>query len=83
MSKDRVLQRVISGISNANIRFEDLCQLLMGLGFEMRVRGSYHVFRKSGVEDKINLQREGTDAKPYQVRQVRAVILKYHLGEAS
>lgn len=81
MSKDRVLQRVISGVSDANIRFEDLCQLLMGLGFEMRVRGSHHVFRKSGVEDKINLQREGSDAKPYQVRQVRAVILKYHLGE--
>ena len=81
MSKDRVLQRVISGVSDANIRFEDLCQLLMGLGFEMRVRGSHHIFRKSGVEEKINLQREGSDAKPYQARQVRAVILKYHLGE--
>lgn len=81
MSKDKVLQRVLSGTSDANIRFEDLCQLLMKLGFEMRVRGSHHIFRKSGVEEKINLQREGSDAKPYQVRQVRTVILKYHLGE--
>jgi hypothetical protein len=29
----------------------------------------------------VNLQREGNEAKPYQVRQVRGVVLKYHLGE--
>ena len=46
----------------------------------MRVRGSHHIFRKAGVEEKINLQREGSEAKPYQVRQGRAVILKYRLG---
>jgi len=32
------------------------------------------------VEEKINLQREGNKAKPYQVKQVRAVILKYKFG---
>jgi predicted RNA binding protein YcfA (HicA-like mRNA interferase family) len=83
MSKNKVLRRVLSGTSDANIRFEALCQLLKGLGFEMRVRGSHHIFRKSRVEEKINLQREGSNAKPYQVRQVRAVLLKYHLGEES
>ena len=40
----------------------------------------YLIFRKAGVEEKINLQREGSEAKPYQVRQVRVVILKYRLG---
>lgn len=83
MSKDKVLRRVLSGTSDASIRFDDLCQLLKGLGFEMRVRGSHHIFRKAGVEEKINLQHEGSNAKPYQVRQVRAVLLKYHLGEES
>ena len=39
------------------------------------------MFRKSGVEERINLQRDGNSAKPYQVKQVRAVILKYKLGE--
>ena len=29
----------------------------------------------------INLQREHNNAKPYQVRQVRQLILKYRLGE--
>ena len=80
MSRDKVLERVLSRTSDANIRFDDLCLLLRNLGFEMRVRGSHHIFRKAGVEEKINLQREGSEAKPYQVRQVRAVILKYRLG---
>lgn len=77
---DKVLERVLSRTSDANIRFDDLCHLLSSLGFEMCVRGSHHIFRKAGVEEKINLQREGSEAKPYQVRQVRAVILKYRLG---
>lgn len=38
------------------------------------------MFRKEGVIEKINLQREGNKAKVYQVRQVRAVLLKYKLG---
>lgn len=80
MSRGKVLERVLSRTSDANIRFDDLCHLLSSIGFEMRVRGSHHIFRKAGVEEKINLQREGSEAKPYQVRQVRAVILKYRLG---
>ncbi len=31
--------------------------------------------------EKPNLQRDGSQAKPYQVRQIRRLILKYHLGE--
>lgn len=49
-------------------------------GFEERTRGSHHIFRKQGIEEKLNLQREGSKAKVYQVRQVRAVILKHKLG---
>ena len=33
------------------------------------------------VEEMINLQREGAQSKPYQVKQVRAVILKAKLGD--
>jgi hypothetical protein len=38
-------------------------------------------FVKEGILEKINLQREGNKAKVYQVRQVRAVLLKYKLGD--
>jgi hypothetical protein len=81
MGAEKTLQRLLSGTADAAIGFDDLCHLLERLGFEKRVRGSHHLFRKNGVEEKINLQREGTHAKPYQARQVRAVILKAGLGD--
>jgi predicted RNA binding protein YcfA (HicA-like mRNA interferase family) len=70
----------LSGTADAAIRFEELCHLLESLGFEKRVKGSHHIFRKSGVAAKVNLQRAGSQAKPYQVKQVRAVILEAKLG---
>lgn len=77
---DKLLLRILRGTSDANIPFDDLCQLLRHMRFEERIRGSHHIFRKRGIEEKINLQRDGSKAKVYQVRQVRAVILKYKLG---
>ena len=77
---DKLLLQILRGVSDANIPFDDLCQLLRRLGFDERIRGSHHLFRKEGVEEKINLQREGSKAKAYQVRQVRAIILRYNLG---
>jgi predicted RNA binding protein YcfA (HicA-like mRNA interferase family) len=77
---DKLLSRILKGASDASIRFDDLCNLLQHLGFEKRVQGSHHIFRKQGIEEKINLQRDNSKAKPYQVRQVRAIILKYSLG---
>jgi predicted RNA binding protein YcfA (HicA-like mRNA interferase family) len=82
VSAAKTLQRVLSGTSDAGIRFDDLCSLLERLGFAKRVKGGHHLFRKAGMEERINLQREGNNAKPYQVKQVRAVILRYKLGEA-
>jgi hypothetical protein len=45
-----------------------------------RIRGSHHVFTKDGVEEILNLQAKGGKAKPYQVKQVRGVIVRYKLG---
>lgn len=77
---DKLLLQILRGLSDANIAFDDLLNLLQHLGFEMRVRGSHHLFRRDGIAEKINLQRQGAKAKPYQVRQVREVIQKYRLG---
>ena len=78
---DKLLDRVLRGTSDANISFDDLCGLLERLGFERRTRGSHNVFRRPGVAEKPNLQRSGNNAKVYQVRQVRDIILRYRLGE--
>ena len=68
------------GASDANISFDGMCQLLCRLGFEERIRGSHHIFTKNGVEEILNLQPKEAKTKPYQVKQVRNVILKYKLG---
>jgi hypothetical protein len=80
-SDDRVLDRILRGSSDGNIRFAQLCGLLRRLGFQERVRGSHHIFSRTGVIEILNLQpREGGLAKPYQVKQVRDVIVKYRLA---
>jgi hypothetical protein len=76
----KLLFQVLRGVSDANIPFADLRNLLLLLGFEERVRGSHHNFRKEGVEAKVNLQKDDGKAKAYQVRQVRSVILRYKMG---
>ncbi len=74
---DKLISQILRGVSDANIQFNDLCQLMRHLGFEERIRGSHHIFRKKGIEEMINLQHDGSKAKVYQVR---TVILKYKLG---
>ena len=79
-SVDKLLVQILRGASDANIRFQDVCNLLTHLGFEKRTRGSHTLFRKNGVEEKINLQKDGNKAKPYQVKQIRNLIVKYKLA---
>ena len=77
---DELILKILRGSSDANISFNDLCELLKRIGFDERTRGSHHVFRKEGIEEKINLQSDSAKAKPYQVRQVRSILVKYRLS---
>jgi predicted RNA binding protein YcfA (HicA-like mRNA interferase family) len=79
--QEKILAKILSGASDANIGFDQLCQLLTRLGFNERIRGSHHIFTKEGIEEILNLQPKQGKAKPYQVKQVREVILKYQLGD--
>ena len=79
---NKLLAKLMLGASDANFSFSDLCQILQILGFEVRIKGSHHIFTKEGVAEILNLQPQKADkskAKAYQVKQVRAVILKYKL----
>jgi predicted RNA binding protein YcfA (HicA-like mRNA interferase family) len=81
-SRSRTLQRILSGGSDRNIRFRDLRSLLLALGFSERVRGSHHIFSRDDIDEILNVQpRDGGEAKPYQVRQVRDLIVKYELAQ--
>jgi hypothetical protein len=77
---ERALEQVLGGTADRNVAFRDLRRLLLRLGFQERIRGDHHIFTKDGVEEILNLQPQGTQAKPYQVRQVRGVIVRYDLA---
>ena len=84
MSKQqKTLLDVLHGRSDANIAFAHLCALLTCLGFHQRIRGSHHIFWKDDVNEILNLQPKHGKGKPYQVKQVRLVIIKYKLGDIS
>ena len=74
---DRLLRRILDGESDANIRFEELRRLLSRLGFIERIRGSHHIYRRHGVDERIDLQPLHGMAKKYQVRQLRVIFFKY------
>jgi hypothetical protein len=78
---ESVLVRVLRGASDASVRFDDLRALLRRLGFAERIRGSHHIFSREGVDEILNLQPRGSMAKPYQVKQVRRVLVQYKLAE--
>ena len=81
MSKyEKLVFKILSGSSDVGIRFDELIGLLKRFGFEERIKGSHHIFRKESVFEKINLQRDGDKAKPYQIKQVRSILVKYKLG---
>lgn len=80
MSKfEKIIQKVLSGSSDRNIDFNDLCNLLETLGFNSRIKGSHHIYFKEEIEEIVNLQPLNNKAKPYQVKQVRELLIKYKL----
>ena len=80
---EKLYEHVLMRISDSNVAFDELCTLLKRLGFDERIKGDHHIFIKEGVEEILNIQPKKGKGKPYQVKQVRDVILKYqiHLGE--
>lgn len=63
--------------STRNISFSDLLKLCQRYFGEPRIAGSHHIFKTPWVGDpRINLQRDGKMAKPYQVIQVKRAIEK-------
>lgn len=51
----KILEQILRGSSDANIKFTDLCSLLKSLGFDERVKGSQHIFTRNNVQEIINL----------------------------
>ena len=77
---EKLLLSILSGTRDKGILFSDLRAVLDRLGFQCRIKGDHFIYTRDGVEEIINIQPISNKAKPYQVKQVRNVILKYQLG---
>ena len=76
----RVYKAVISGKADNNISYNDFQNLIIDLGFVFRrKRGSHSMYYHNGINAFINVQKDGSKAKAYQVEQLRNLILKYGL----
>jgi predicted RNA binding protein YcfA (HicA-like mRNA interferase family) len=63
-----------------NVRFAEFQKLLNALGFELvRVSGSHHIYTHPEVSEIVNIQNVGSEAKPYQIRQVLTLVELYGL----
>jgi hypothetical protein len=76
---EKLLFKILSGRSDANISFSDVCNLLKKFCFQERIRGDHHIFTNDKVMEILNLQPKGSKAKPYQVKQIRDIIVRYKL----
>jgi len=76
---EKIYEHILLRRSDSNVAFVGLCGLLKRLGFEERIKGDHHIFSRSHVDEILNLQPKHGKGKPYQVKQVRRVILKYNL----
>lgn len=77
---EKLLLRILCGTQDSNIAFSDLQKLLTLLGFIVRIKGDHFIYTRDDIDEIINIQPKGNKAKPYQVKQVRNIILKYQLG---
>ena len=76
----KVYNDVISGKSDNNIHFTDFSKLIVDLGFTFKGQsGSHVVYYHSGINERMTIQNAGSKAKGYQVRQLRAIIIKHGL----
>jgi predicted RNA binding protein YcfA (HicA-like mRNA interferase family) len=76
----KILFKIINGLSDKNIGFDEFLNFLIGLGFELRIKGSHHILNKDSIDEIINIQPKNGKAKPYQVKQVGELIVKYGLN---
>lgn len=78
---DKLLQKATN--NPTGLRLNELCRLAECYGFiHARTRGSHHIFKCPGRKEVVNLQPDKNGkAKPYQVRQILAMIAETSTNE--
>ena len=79
MDKYKMLEKLKQGKSNIDFSFFE--KVIRAFGFELdrQDRTSHKIYRKIGVNEKLNIQNKKSKAKPYQIKQFVKIIEDYTL----
>jgi hypothetical protein len=72
---EKLSAALMSGTKDGNFLFSDLQMILARIGFQCRINGDHFIYTRDGIDEIINIQPVGNKAKPYQVKQVRHLVL--------
>jgi len=79
MKPRALLIRILNGHMR-NVDFPDLKRLVEAFGFALeRIEGSHHIFVHDAIDEQLNLQEVSGEGKPYQIRQLLALVERYDL----
>lgn len=80
-SYNKLYDKIIKSENCNNIKFNEFKLFLEKTGFQLvRTRGDHHMYVFDGLDEIINIQPNGKNAKAYQIKQVRFIVNKYKLG---
>ena len=72
-SLEKLIQKVLAG---KKISYKDAEKILLGLGFNFKITGSHHVFRKFGSSYNISLKKR-PELLAYQIKMLQEVLLNH------
>ena len=79
MNSKKAYEAVLSGRCDNNMKFRDLQKLILDLGMIFQNQEGSHMRYRHPKGAAVNIQNRKGNAKPYQVKQVRDMIIEYHL----
>ena len=74
----KLLERLLSGDADRAFAFDDVCTVLLRLGFTRRVRGSHHIFTRDGIRDIFS--SHGAAVMPSRIRCDRSAMWSFVMG---
>ncbi len=66
----KLIQKILEG---KNTSYEEAKNVLFHLGFELKIRGSHHIFRKNGYIKNVSIKRR-SQLLPYQMRDLKEIL---------
>ena len=71
MSKlDKLIKKILNG---KNVSYDDAENILITLGFQLKISGSHHIFRKPQYQKTVSIKIR-PQLMPYQVNDLKEVL---------